>query len=105
MALTVAFEADGLDITPDQKKSIRRPVGGVTDGASLRLDRRVLKNPGTSLLGVTIKADVIVKFIPFPETGPCPGPVRRVTIGAFHSALYYPVVAWEIEFSLNVLVA
>ncbi len=104
MSLTVAFQADGPDVTTDQKESIRRSMGGVTNRAPFRLDRLVLKNPGTSLLRVAFKADVVIKFVPFSQTGPCPSPMRRVAIGAFHSALYYPMVAREIEFGLNVRV-
>jgi hypothetical protein len=64
----------------------------------------MLKNPGTPLIGVAFKADVDIKLIPLFQIGSRPGPVRRVTIRAFHSALYDPVVTWEIEFCLDVQV-
>lgn len=104
MALAVAFHADGPDVTTDQKESIRRSMGCMADRASFHFDREVLKDPGASLFRVTVKTDVVIKFIPFFQTGPCPSPVRRVTIRAFHGALYHPMVAGEIKFGLNVQV-
>jgi hypothetical protein len=62
-------------------------MGAVTGSAPLCLDRGMLKNPGTPFIGVAFKADVVIKFIPLSQAGPCPGSVRRVTVSAFYGAL------------------
>ena len=102
MGLTMALETDGPDIATDQKETIGRPVGGVTDLTPFYLYREMFKNPGTSLLRMAFKAGIDIKLVPCPQVGPCPSPVRRVTIRAFHGALYYPMVVGEIKFGLNV---
>jgi hypothetical protein len=80
VALAVAFQADGPNFTTDQKESIQRSMGCMADRAPFHFDREVFKDPGASLFRVTLKTDVVIKFIPFFQTGPCPGPVRGMTV-------------------------
>jgi hypothetical protein len=100
----MALKTNGANVLTDKQESIRRPMGSVTDRTPFRLDRGVLENPWTPLFGVTIKADIVIKLIPFLQAGPGSGPVRRVTVNALHGALDDPVIVWKIEFCLNVKV-
>jgi hypothetical protein len=65
----------------------------------------MLKNPRTSFLGMAFETDIVIKFVPFLQAGPCPGPVRCMTVRALQCSLNDPVVVRKIELGLNVRVA
>jgi hypothetical protein len=65
----------------------------------------MLKNPRAPFLRMAFETDIIIKFIPFLQAGPCPSPVRCVTVRAFQCPLYDPMVVRKIELGLDVRVA
>jgi hypothetical protein len=103
--LAMALNTDPADIASGQEEPIRRPVRSVADRATLNLQSRMFKDPGTLLLRVTFKADVHIEFIPCPQAGPCPGPVGRVAVRTFHGSVQYPVPGGKRELSPHFLVA
>jgi hypothetical protein len=102
MALPMAFQAEASYVAADQQKSVWRSMRGVATAASFKLLHRVFENPGTSFFGVAFIANVGVKFIHFSQAGPCPGPVRRMAIGALQRSLDDAMVVGKIELRLDI---
>jgi hypothetical protein len=105
MGLPMALKAEGPSITSSQQEPVRRSMWGMADTAALDLHRLVFENPGTSFLRMAFKTGVVIKFIPFLQTGPGSSPVRSVAIGAFHCPFQHLVPGWKIKLSLDFLVA
>jgi hypothetical protein len=78
--LTVALNTDPPGFPGCQQEAVRGAMGNMTTAAPLHFHSLMLKNPGTSLLRMALKAYIVIKLIPFPQTGPRPGPVRCVTV-------------------------
>jgi hypothetical protein len=106
VALPMTLKTEGLFIGDDQKKSIGRPMRHVADAASFHLHRHMLKDPGTPLLCMAFKTDIVIrKFVPFLEACPRPGPVGGMAVRAFHCPLHDSMIDGKIEFGLYVLMA
>jgi len=106
VALPMTLKTEGLLIGDDQKKSIGRPMSHVADAASLHLHRHMFEDPGTPLLCVAFKTDIVIrKFVPFLEACPRPGPVGGMAIRTFHRPLHDSVIDGKIEFRLYILMA
>jgi hypothetical protein len=54
---------------------------------------------------VTFEADIGAELVPCPQTGPCLGPVRRVTLRTFHRPLQYLMPDGKRELSPHLLMA
>jgi hypothetical protein len=68
-------------VPSDEHKSVRRPMGSVTDTASLFFLGKVFENPRTSLLRMTTEAGLLVSINAcLPQTGPFTGSMRSMTV-------------------------
>jgi len=97
----MALNTDTPDITMRQQKTIGRAVRVVTDAASLELDRRVFEDPGSSLLGMTLEADIRIEFVPAPQSGTGSRPVGGMAVRTKHGALQDFMPCRKIELSLD----
>jgi hypothetical protein len=59
----MALNTDSSYVAVGQEEPVRRPMRNMTDGASLHLDRGVLKNPGPPLFRMAFKAGIDIKII------------------------------------------
>ena len=82
MPSTVALDTDAPDIPVGQKEPVGGSVGIMANAASLILDRGMLEDPGTSLFGMALEADIDIEFVPPPQTRPGTGSVGGVAVGA-----------------------
>jgi len=73
--------------------------------APLDFHSQVLENPGSPLLRMALETYVLIKLIPFPQIGPCPGAVRRMTVCTFHHPLQDPMVVGKVEVTSHFLMA
>ena len=98
MASPMAFRTQVLDIATDQKESVRRSMGLVTNHAPFDLLGEVLINPGSSLLRMAFEAGLIFGIDAGPSKA-CPfaGPVGAMAIRAFQSPLEHFMGMGKIE--------
>jgi hypothetical protein len=80
-------------------------MGNMANAAPLRFHSQVLENPGPPLLRMALETHILIKLIPFPQTGPRPGAVRCMTVCAFHRPLQNPMVVGKVELTSHFLMA
>ena len=103
--LTVTLNTDPSGIPGRQEETVRGAMRNMAARAPLHFHSLVLKYPGSPFLGMAFKADIVIEFVPFLQTGPCPGPMRSVAVGAFQCTFQNFMPVGKIKFALYFLVA